>query len=138
MRAVAHRAFDLWEHAVGAESGTGDPDGGLRAVTAALIQIGPQLAFLWRNPAFDELAELRERMPAVEERSWAVLRRAQDRGIIATDIPDWWLMETFYALIIGAYMSVETGHLAPRDAPDRVLGTFLRGTGAPPGTKEKP
>lgn len=131
MRAVAHRAFDAWELAIGAGTGTDDPDGGLRAVIAALVLIGPQLMFLWRTPAFDRDSEIKKRMPAVEEGSLAVLRRAKDLGIVAANIPDWWLIEAFYSLIVGAYASVDTGHLAPRDAPDRVLKTFLHGIGTP-------
>jgi AcrR family transcriptional regulator len=132
LRAVAHRAIDLWEVALGEVADTDDPDGGLRAVTAAMIPIGPQLAFLWRTPAFDHDQELVERWASTEERGLAVLRRAQDRGVLAADVPDWWLLHTFYSLIYVAAESVGSGHLAPRDAPKLVIGTFLNGIGAPP------
>jgi AcrR family transcriptional regulator len=129
IRAVGHRAIDLWEQAV---SGAGGPDGGLRAMTAAMIPAGRQLAFLWRTPALDRDQDICQRWDAVEERSAAVLKRAQDYGVLAADVPDWWLTRTFYSLIYVAAESVDSGHLAPRDAPDFMLGTFLRGIGSSP------
>jgi AcrR family transcriptional regulator len=134
LRAVGHRATDLWEAAVDGVAGLSEaPDGGLSALTAALVPSGPQLAFLWRTPALDGDAELHERSKAVEGRCLAVLRRAQDRGVLRAGVPDWWLLETFYALIYVAAESVDSGHLAPRDAPELALDTLLRGLGAAAG-----
>jgi hypothetical protein len=66
-----------------------------------------------------------------EESIYALLRRARDRGVLAPAVPDWWPLQTFYALIYSAAESVRSGHLAPRDAPGLVLGTLLRGIGIP-------
>jgi len=127
VRAVGHRAIDLWEQAVGTV--TGD-DGGLRELIAAMIPNGPQLAFLWRTPAFDHDDEIRTRWAAAEERCLAVLKQAQARGVLSASTPDWWLRQTFYALIYTAAESVQAGRLAPRDAPALVLNTYLHGIGA--------
>jgi AcrR family transcriptional regulator len=129
--AVGHRAIDLWEQAVDAAGGADQPDGGLHALTTALIPIGPQLAFLWRTPAFDHIKDLDARWVAVEQRCLAVLKRAQDHRLLAAGLPDWWLMQTFYAVIYTAAESVRSGKLAPLDAPDLALRTFLHGVGAP-------
>jgi AcrR family transcriptional regulator len=129
IRAVGFRAIDLWEQAVAGVSETG-PDGGLRALAAATIPIGPQLAFLWRTPAFDHDKALMERWVAVEERVCGLLERAQQRGIIGADVPGWWMKAVFHALIYVGAECVGDGELAPRGAPDRVLTTFLRGIGA--------
>ena len=129
--AVGHRAIDLWEQAVDTARGAGQPDGGLRALTAALIPIGPQLAFLWRTPAFDHITDLEERWVAVEQRCLAVLTRAQHRGQLVAGLPDWWLVQTFYSVIYVAAESVRSGKLAPLDAPDLALRTFLHGVGTP-------
>ncbi len=136
LRAVGDRALELWEQAVGGITGAEDPDGGLRAVTAAMIPIGPQLAFLWRTPAFDHVRELDARWSAVEASTLAILQRAQDRGVIAASVPDWWLLRTFFSLIYVAAESVQSGHLAPLDAPQFTLSTFLHGTGASPGSPD--
>lgn len=127
VRAVGHRAIDLWEQAVSAVSGE---DGGLRDLVAAMIPNGPQLAYLWRTPAFDHDDEIRAREAAVEDRCLAVLRQAQERGILSAAAADWWLLKTLYALIYTAAESVQAGRLAPRDAPELVLDTFLHGIGA--------
>jgi AcrR family transcriptional regulator len=135
--AVGHRAIDLCEQAIGTVD-QADPDGGLRALIAALIPIGPQLAFLWRTPAFDHMKDLEERWIAVEERgSLAVLRRAQELGCVATNLPDWWLVQMLHSVVYVAAESVRAGRLAPLDAPGLALRTLLRGTGGPqPSLKE--
>ena len=141
--AVGHRAIDLWEQAVGGAGAgngySGDPDGGLRALVAAMVPIGPQLAFLWRTPAFDHLGELGERWLAVQARCLAVLKRAQDLGALAAGVPDWWLLQMLYSVVYVAAESVAAGQLAPLDAPGLALDTFLHGLGARSGNaKEEP
>jgi len=130
--AVGHRAIDLWEQAVAGAGGGGDSDGGLQALVAAMIPIGPQLAFLWRTPAFDHVGDLGERWLAVEARCLAVLKRAQDLDALAGGVPDWWLLQTLYSIVYVAAESVGAGKLAPLDAPGLALGTFLHGLGARP------
>ena len=137
LRAVGHRALELLEQALNEATAAEHADGGLHALVAALIPIGPQLAFLWRTPAFDRMKDLDERWLAVEERSLAVLRRAQELGILAADLPDWWLGQMLSSVVYVAASSVQVGRLAPLDAPGLALRTLLRGTGEPqPSLKE--
>jgi AcrR family transcriptional regulator len=126
--AVGHRALDLLEQALDEATAAEHADGGLRALVAALIRIGPQLAFLWRTPAFDHMKDLDDRWLAVQERSLAVLRRAQELGHLAADLPDWWLGHTLYSVVYVAATSVQAGQLAPLDAPGLALRTLLHGT----------
>jgi len=128
LRAVGHRAVDLWEQAL-AEVPDG-PDGGLRAIITSMVVVGSQLGFLWRTPALHRDQALEERSDAMQEATLAVLRRAADRGVLAPGTPDWWLLDTFFSLIYVAAESVADGKLAPNDAPGLVTGTFLRGIGA--------
>jgi len=132
LRAVGHRVIGLWEQAVDGVDGSDDPDGGLGALTAAMIPIGPQLAFLWRTPIFDHDDELDKRWLAVEERVRVTLRRARDLGVLSAGVPDWWLLQMFYSVSYVAAESVRSGKLAPLDAPGLALGTYLRGLGASP------
>jgi AcrR family transcriptional regulator len=137
LRAVGHRAIDLLEQALNEATAAEHADGGLHALVAALIPIGPQLAFLWRTPAFDHMKDLDERWLAVEERSLAVLRRAQELGILAADLQDWWLGQMLSSVVYVAASSVQVGRLAPLDAPGLALRTLVRGTGEPqPSLKE--
>jgi AcrR family transcriptional regulator len=130
LRAVGDRAIDLAKNVLEEIAGMQDPDGGLRAATTAMIPIGPQLAFLWRTPTFDHVKEIEVRWGEVETATTAIFRRAQDRGLVAVGIPDWWLLATFFSLIYVAAESVKAGRLAPLDAPGFVLDTFLHGIGA--------
>ena len=129
LRAVGHRALDLWQQAL-AEV-TDGPDGGLAALSTSMVVVGSQLGFLWRAPALDRDQALKQRSDAMQDATLAVLRRAQDRGVLDPGTPDWWLVDTFFSLIYVAAESVADGELAPNDAPGLVTRTFLRGIGAP-------
>jgi AcrR family transcriptional regulator len=126
LRAVGHRVIDLWEQ-VAEVASADDADGGLRAAIEATIPIGPQLAFLWRTPSFDHDQDLETRWNAFTQQTLAILKRAQDRGVISAAVPDWWLLSTFYAVIYIASERVQLGHLARLDAPGLALSTLLHG-----------
>lgn len=129
LRAVAHRAIDRWEHVVGVAGAAEAEDSGLRALAEAMISVGPHLAFLWRNPAFDRFEDIGLRSKNVEAHAMAILERAQKQGKIRAGVPGYWLLHTFYSLVYVASESIYDGDLAPRDAPDLVVSTFLRGLG---------
>lgn len=131
LRAVGHRAIDLWEQAL-AEVADG-PDGGLRLLIGAMTPIGSQLGFIWRTPVLLRDAGLSRRAGVMEERTLAVLARAQDRGALAGGTPDWWLLSTFYSVTYMAAQSVSAGRLAPDDAPGLVARTLLHGIGTRQG-----
>lgn len=129
VRAVGLRAVARWEEAVTAVEDDA-LDGGLRDLMAAAITCGPELAFLWRNPALDSDDEITRLYCIQEKRVLAVLQRAQRLGVIGAGTPDWWLLQSFYALGYTAFEMVHSGHLAPRDAPGLALRTLLQGIGA--------
>lgn len=126
--AVAIRAVDVCvEAALGADAAAAD--GGLRSLITALIPVGPQLSFIWRTPALDgddEFGEAYQRFDAAIE---TVLDRARSAGVLDHEQPRWWLWQTLVALVYVAWECVGAGRLARLDAPDRVLGTLLRGLG---------
>jgi AcrR family transcriptional regulator len=125
LRAVGHRVIDLFDAAV--EAVDDGPDGGLRDLIAAMVPIGSQLTFLWRNTFFDTEPAIDQRWIDTQQRAAAVLNRSRAHGVLDPQTPDWWLLETLYSLIYVAALSVGAGRLAPLDAPDLVLKTFLRG-----------
>jgi AcrR family transcriptional regulator len=127
LRAVADRSIEAWERAVESAERQESPDGGLRALAEALVSIGRHLAFLWRTPVFDHMADIGLRCRALDARSLAVLSRARSQGAVRADVPDYWLIQTFHSLVYVAAESVDSGHLAPRDAPGLAVDTFLRG-----------
>src|SRR5512139_1539047 len=129
VRAVGLRATEVWEQAVDRVADEPGTEAGLRALLAAMIESGPQLTFLWRSPVLDEDEELTLRYITVEKRCLAVLDRARSRGLLAAVTPDWWLLQTMYALVYTAAEAVQAGKLAPLDAPDLALSTLLSGLG---------
>jgi AcrR family transcriptional regulator len=126
LRAVGHRALDRWEHAIGAVAAD-SADDGLRDLAEAMISVGPYLAFLWRNPSFDRSADIAHRARKAEAQALAVLEAAQRQGVMRADVPGYWLLHTFLALVYVAGGSVYDGNLAPNSAPGLVVSTFLRG-----------
>jgi len=128
--AVGHRVLDLWEETVSkAEDG---PDGGLAALTSALLPLCPQLMFLWRNPGLEKVPSLAERWDVGDDVVIAVMKRATERGVLQPGLPDSWLLLSYISLLIAASGEVTAGRMAPLDAPGRVLGMFLHGTGTRP------
>jgi AcrR family transcriptional regulator len=128
--AVGNRVLDLWEETVGkVEDG---PDGGLAALTAALLPLCPQLLFLWRNAGLEKQPGLAGRWDAGDEGVIAVMKRAQEHGVLAPGQPDSWLLMSYVSLLVAASGEVRAGRLAPLDAPGRVLGMFLHGIGPRP------
>lgn len=132
VRAVGLRATEVWADAVAAVADEPGTRAGLRRLLAAMIESGPQLTFLWRNPSLDEDEELTRRYLEVERRCLAILDRARGEGLLSGTVPDWWLLETVFALVYTAAESVGHGKLASRDAPDLALDTLLHGLGTPP------
>lgn len=130
VRAVGLRATEIWEQAVDRVADEPGTEAGLRGLLGAMIESGPQLTFLWRNPVLDEDEELTQRYIDVEKRCLAVLDRARQQGILAAATPDWWLLQTVYALVYTAAEAVQFGKLAPLDAPGLALGTLLNGLGS--------
>ena len=128
IRAVAHRALDVWDQAVSAAS-QADPGGGLHALVTAMVPLGPQLAFLWRTPALEHVDEICVRLDALQERQLVLLSEARKLGILADHTPDWWQLRIIYAVVYSAAESIYDGTLAPLDAPGLAFDTLLRGVG---------
>jgi AcrR family transcriptional regulator len=130
VRAVGFRAIEIWESAVDAVAGEPGTEAGLRKLLGAMIESGPQLTFLWRNPSLDQDEELTRRFVEVERHCLAVLNRAKAEGVLSPTVPDWWLLETVFAIVYTAAESVHNGYLAPREAPGLALNTLLHGLSA--------
>ncbi|MEZ0108699.1 AcrR family transcriptional regulator [Catenulispora sp. EB89] len=129
VRAVGLRATEIYEQAVDRVADEPGTEAGLRRLIVAMIESGPQLTFLWRNPVLDEDHELTERYIDAEKRCLAVLDRARSQGLLAASTPDWWMLQTLYSLVYTAAECVQFGKLAPLDAPDLALSTLLHGLG---------
>ena len=133
--AAGSRVLDLWEDAVSKiEDG---PDGGLNALTTALLPLCPQVLFVYRNAGLEKLPGLAGRWDAGDEGVIAVMKRAEERGVLTPGLSESWLLSSYTSLLIAASGEVRAGRLAPLDAPGRVLGLFLHGIGTHPDRTEK-
>lgn len=131
--AVAHRALDLLHAAVADVASPPDATESepvahaLERLVASIVPLGPELAFLLRQPILDDEPEVMERFHALEPPLKALVRRGQQVGLLRTDMPVAWFVATLYAQAYVAWEGVATGWLAPRDAPDLVVRTLLEG-----------
>src|SRR4030095_16576134 len=104
-----HRAIDLWQDAGDkVADGEDSEDGGPRAMTEAMIPIGQRVAFVWRTRALEHDQDIVQRWKGASQRMEGVLKRARERGALARDVPDWWLVSAFTALV---YVGAESVHL---------------------------
>jgi AcrR family transcriptional regulator len=126
--AVAHRSLDLCIQA--ARDAVADENGALRRLVDALIPVGPQLAFLFRQPSLDADPALDRRFDDLDEPVSRAVRAAQQAGELRRDRPEWWFVSSLYALVYVAWEGIAKGRLAPLDATELVLGTLLDGLGA--------
>jgi len=128
LRAVGHRSIDRWEQMIASVPDDAS-DGGLGALAEAMISVGPYLAFLWRNPIFDHADDIKHRRRDVAPQVLTVLKRAQAKGLLRADVPEFWMLRTFYSVVYVANDSIDDGNLAPRAAPELVVSTLLAGLG---------
>ncbi|HEX3814067.1 MAG TPA: hypothetical protein VHX59_14620 [Mycobacteriales bacterium] len=125
--AVAHRSLDLCIEA--ARHAVADEIGALRRLVDALIPVGPQLAFLFRQPSLDAEPAIDRRFDDLDQPVNRAVRAAQQAGELRRDRPEWWFVSSLYALVYVAWEGIAKGRLAPLDATELVLGTLVDGLG---------
>jgi AcrR family transcriptional regulator len=136
LSAIAHDAVgDLARIYAEAGIGAHTPAGGdvvavLRRLVGAMIPLGPKLMFLLRAPELRGDEDLDRRIDALDEPVRAAIGRARDHGALRPEVPLWWAAEMLFAGVFVAWEQIDVGRLAPLDAPDLVMNTWLAGTAA--------
>ena len=136
LTAVAHDAIDHLTH-VYAQAGL-DPDGPagpapdvlepLRRLVEMLVPLGPRLIFVLRATELRDDVDIERRVTELDEPLIRAVEHAQRHGALDPDLPQWWIIESLYAVVYIAWEQVERGRLAVRDAAPLVLRTWLQGT----------
>lgn len=135
LAAVAHDAVDNLARLY-AEVGIGAPTPPTADVMAVLyrlverlIPLGPKLMFLLRASELRGDEALDRRIETVDEPVRRSIARARDDGALRRQVPVWWATEMLFATVFIAWEQIDAGRLAPLDAPDLVLDTWLAGVG---------
>ncbi|MGL4744497.1 MAG: TetR/AcrR family transcriptional regulator [Dermatophilaceae bacterium] len=76
-------------------------------------------------------SELAESYLQAMSRLTDLMAAAKRRHQLADDLPDWWLVDTFVALLVTAGDAIDEGRLAAEDLVALTLRTFLRGAEHP-------
>ncbi|MDH3329611.1 MAG: TetR/AcrR family transcriptional regulator [Desulfobulbaceae bacterium] len=64
--------------------------------------------------------------------------RLKEEGVVAPDVPLAWIAAVLDNLIYAAWITVSEGNIAPNDAPELVLRSFLTGLVPAPAVKTNP
>jgi hypothetical protein len=96
------------------------------------VPVGPQLAYLFRQPGLETRPDVRARFVDLDPRLLAVLDAAKAAGVLRRETRDWWCLSTLYALVYIAWEGIAMGNLAPVDAPALVIDTMVGGLGPRP------
>jgi len=64
--------------------------------------------------------------------------RLKSEGVVSPDVPLAWVAAVLDNLIYTAWITVSEGDIAPNDAPDLVMRSFLTGLASDPGVKKSP
>jgi AcrR family transcriptional regulator len=128
--AVAHRALDRSIEAARTAIANADGNTVMRELVTALVPVGAQLAFLFREPSLDNEPAIDKRLDDLDKPIATAIRAAQQAGVLRTDRPEWWFVSSLYAVVYIAWEGIKFGRLAPLDATELVVGTLIDGLGA--------
>lgn len=120
------RLEDAYE-AAGARTSTAPAAEVLANLVTRMIPIGPNIAFLFREPLLHGNETVQSHLMALHEMDLALLRRAQAEGDLRRDAPVAWLARSLDALVYAAWEGVDAGELAALEAPHHVMSMFLDG-----------
>lgn len=133
LRAIAHEALDHLA-VVYAQAGVNavpqQPEEAITAVRRlvdALIPLGPSLMFLLRAAELDDDDAIARRSEEIDQPLVGCVVVAQANGDIDSSLPTWWVVETLLAAVYIGWEQIAKGRLAPLDAPDLVMRTWLGG-----------
>lgn len=128
--AVAHRALDRSIAAAQTAVASASGEAVMRELVNALVPVGAQLAFLFREPSLDNEPAIDKRLDDLDKPIETAIRAAQQAGVLRTDHPEWWFVSSLYAVVYIAWEGVKVGRLAPLDATELVVSTLIDGLGA--------
>lgn len=99
----------------------------LENIVRVLVPIGPSFHFLSSEAIHLESQGMESiytrQLPLMKE----LAARLKQDGVVAQDIPRAWVAAVLDHLIYTAWITISDGDIAPNQAPELVLATFLKG-----------
>ncbi len=126
--AAGRRGIDLVVAAI-EEASDAEGEEQTTRLAAAMVPLGAHLSLLWRTPLFDESEELRTAFQQIDARLGAAVESARSAGVVRDQVPTFWGLQAFLAYVYVAWECVESGKIAPLDAPTLVVRSLLDGLG---------
>lgn len=106
----------------------------LRKIVAALVPIGDRFHFLWNQKEVWEDRALKKRAQKDDKELIRLIEKSKKEGGIDAEVPNAWILASIEAVVFMALNAVQSGAIAPNDAPELAVRTLFNGIG---GTKKK-
>jgi len=103
-----------------------------------LVPLGASFHFLNSEQTSSEVSGLEDLYKNQFRRLKDLSGRLKSEGIVARDVPLAWIAAVLDNLIYTAWITVSEGDIAPNDAPELVLRSFLSGLAPGPADKTNP
>jgi len=129
MVALARIAVAELDAAVDAATLTAKTHGeGLKLALSAIVPLADRQWFLANEPLHDD-QKLAETYQSGAQELHREIDRARAEGVFASDVPTFWIAETFDNLVYAAWSCVKEGRATPAQAADLAWRTLISGTG---------
>lgn len=98
-----------------------------------MIPLGASLnvSTYFNIPFKDENPRVRETYQKHLDQAGGLCTLLKNEGVVGKDIPLAWLITSLDSLVFAAWEKVQSGDIAPNDAPGLVIQTFLTGMATP-------
>ncbi|WHT22067.1 TetR/AcrR family transcriptional regulator [Crossiella sp. CA-258035] len=103
------------------------PERALSQLAAALLPMGPRVSWLANESALARDREVIAGFERLAEPLRALVARQQASGHFTPKLSPNWVVQVFVAVVCAAWEAVDNGELAPKQAPELVVETVLRG-----------
>ncbi|WP_210651433.1 TetR/AcrR family transcriptional regulator [Nocardioides sp. SYSU D00065] len=132
------RSLDRWEQrldTLDVESVAASADPALILETLEVLILGyvddgDDFGFALTDQVILANAALERRTQRLADRETALLRAAQEAGVLRADLPPSWFGHAIYGLLVAAREALRVGDVARRDAGRLVLSTLQQGVTA--------
>lgn len=96
-------------------------------VIQEMVPKGDRYHFLWNELSIYEDGDVQRSYLDLIQRFSGLVDKAKSEGVIDPTIPIPWVSSVLDSLIWSAWLTVEEGYIARRDAPALVIRSFFRG-----------
>ena len=128
LEVLAEEAMNAFDRAAaGVRGGVSGAQQWLDEIIRVVVATGAQYHFLWVDPSVMRSERVEELYRRQRKEMRALVEAVKAEGALRLDVSTGWIVSAIDALMFGAWEAIRRGDIAPNDAPDLVMETFLGG-----------